>query len=465
MALQGLRCTAEWKNMIYKHFRFQVVLRVLLLIANLLAIAWLFTQTEQLAWLFILVPIAVLQTISLVIYVEATNKRLAAFFKSIKNDDFTTVPSEQMFGKSFDDLSHEFNQIIQEIKINRTEKEEHLNYLLTVVQHISIGIIVFRRDGKVDVFNHAIKRLLHVDHLRHIQDLEKVQADLPELLIRLKAGDKSLIKIFIDDELIQLSVNATEFKMRGETYVLVSLQNIHPELEEKEIESWQRLIRVLTHEIMNSITPISSLASTVQEMLINPKTDKIDIERLDDDALLNIRSAMATIESRSKGLINFVEIYRNLTRIPKPNFRHFQVQELFDRAFELLKPKFEAQNIHFGCRVFPDDLMVLADPDLIDQVVINLLLNSIDAVQKTSFPQISVIASTGINNRITIDFVDNGQGIKPDLMDKIFMPFFTSKQDGSGIGLSLSRQIMQMHKGAISFKSKPGEGTVFTLTF
>jgi signal transduction histidine kinase len=216
---------------------------------------------------------------------------------------------------------------------------------------------------------------------------------------------------------------------------------------------------------MNSITPISSLASTVQEMLVNPETDKIEMGQLTEEDLESIHSAMSTIESRSKGLLNFVEIYRNLTRIPKPNFRYFAIRELFDKAHELLKPKLDKHNIKCVCKVFPDELMLLADPDLVDQVLINLLLNAIDAVKEKQDAQIAITASTNLNNRISIEIADNGSGIKPDLMDKIFMPFFTSKNEGSGIGLSLSRQIMQMHKGAISVKSKPEEGTVFTLTF
>jgi nitrogen fixation/metabolism regulation signal transduction histidine kinase len=194
-----------------------------------------------------------------------------------------------------------------------------------VVQHVTVGIIVFRHDGKVDVFNNAIKKILKINHLRYIHELSSINNEFPDLLLNLKAGDKTLYKLFIDGEITQLSINATEFKMRGEAYVLVSLQNIHSELEEKEIESWQRLIRVLTHEIMNSITPISSLAATIQEMLVDEQTNTINVERLEAEDLESIHSAMATIESRSRGLLNFVEIYRNLTRIPKPNFRHFKV--------------------------------------------------------------------------------------------------------------------------------------------
>ncbi len=451
--------------MIYKRFRIQIILRVLLLLASSVALAMLFGKEQYHVSSLIILLFILLQTVSLIFYAERTNKRLAKFLEGIRHADFAASFSDEGLGKSFEDLSLQFNQIIHEFKKNRAEKEEHFNYLLTVVQHVSIGIIVFRRDGKIDVFNNAIKKLLRVSHLRNISELAAVKDDLPHTLLHMKAGDKRLIKIFLEDELIQLSVNATEFRMRGEEYVLVSLQNIHPELEEKEIESWQRLIRVLTHEIMNSITPISSLAATVQEMLTNPETGESQIHELDKDDLESIHSAMATIESRSRGLLNFVEIYRNLTRIPKPNFRYFGVREMFDRAHDLLKPKLDKHQIRCVCKVFPEELMLLADPDLIDQVMINLLLNAVDAVKDQENPQLSITASTNLNNRITIEIADNGHGIKPDLLDKIFMPFFTSKKEGSGIGLSLSRQIMQMHKGAISVKSKPGEGTSFTLTF
>ena len=451
--------------MIYKRFRIQITLRVLALALSCILLAFLLIQDNYRMSSFILMFFILLETISLILYTERTNSRLTKFFESIRHADFTASFTDKSLGKSFDDLNNEFNQIIHEFKKNRAEKEEHFNYLLTVVQHVTIGIIVFRRDGKVDVFNNAIKKILRLNHLRSIIELASVKDDLPEMLMKMKAGDKLLIKLFIEDELIQLSVSATEFRMRGEEYVLVSLQNIHPELEEKEIESWQRLIRVLTHEIMNSITPISSLASTVHDILTDPETDEIHVEKLSPDDIESIATAMATIESRSRGLLNFVEIYRNLTRIPKPNFRHFRIREMFERAHDLLRPKLDELEIKCDCKVFPEDLMLLADPDLIDQVVINLLLNAIDAVKNQPKRMISITASVNINHRTTIEFADNGTGITPDLLDKIFMPFFTSKKEGSGIGLSLSRQIMQMHKGAISVKSKPGEGTVFTLTF
>jgi signal transduction histidine kinase len=253
--------------------------------------------------------------------------------------------------------------------------------------------------------------------------------------------------------------------MRGEDYTLVAFQDIHAELEEKEIESWQKLIRVLTHEIMNSITPISSLASTVNTMLIDDNGEKPLIRELDESDVESIKQALDTVQNRSQGLLNFVDIYRNLTRIPKPNFRYFPISECFDRVEQLLKPKIESHNIVCSRKVFPQDLMLTADPDLLDQVIINLVLNSIDAVKNAVNSKISLVAYSNQNNKITIEVQDNGTGIKQDIIDKIFFPFFTSKENGSGIGLSLSRQIMHLHKGSIWVKSKPGEGSVFTLTF
>ena len=409
--------------------------------------------------------LVILEIFLLVRYVERTNRKLTQFFQSIRYADFSSSFSDPGLGKSFEDLSREFNQVIEVFRKYRAEKEESFNYLQTVIQHVSIGILVFQRDGKVDVFNQAVRKMLKIRNIRDIHELEEVKEDLPAILLGLKAGDSTLIKLFTDSELLQLSINATEFRMRGEDYILLSMQDISAELDEKEIESWQKMIRVLTHEIMNSITPITSLASTVHDMTVDKQDGKTVIRQLDDEDAESVDSALVTIKNRSQGLLNFVEVYRNLTRIPKPNFRYFRVSELFDRCYLLLHPRMEEHQIKCSRTVFPPDLMITADPDLIDQVIINLMLNSIDAVSEVEDPQISIFATLNSSNRVTIDFKDNGVGIKPDVMDKIFMPFFTSKKQGSGVGLSLSRQIMHLHKGSVSVRSKPGEGTVFTLVF
>jgi len=451
--------------MVYKNFRFWVIIRIILLVGALALLVYLVNATKYSVTSFILMGIIVIQVIDLIGYVENTNKKLTKFLESIRYADFSTSFTDKGKGESFNNLSKAFNEVIFEFKKHRSEKEEHYNYLQTVVQHISIGIIAYRKDGKVDIFNNGVKRLFKMNNLTNIQQLKQIQEDLPEILLKMKSGDHHLCKVFIKDELLQISINATEFRMRGEEYVLVSLQDIHSELEEKEVESWQKLIRVLTHEIMNSITPISSLASTVKEILIDEKAGNIKMNDINNEDSESIMSALGTIQNRSQGLLNFVDIYRNLTRIPKPNFRYFNLTELFNRAEQLLKPKIEKLSIAFSYKVFPEDLKLTADPDLMDQVIINLLLNACDAVKETKNSKISVLATTNYNGRIIIEITDNGYGITPDILDKIFIPFFTSKKDGSGIGLSLSRQIMHLHKGNISVKSQPDEGSVFTLTF
>lgn len=451
--------------MVFSRFRTGIAWRVIL-IALTLFLFFLLLGIPGYKFISVLFGlIFVMEVILLIRYVEQTNRKLTRFFESIRYADFSSSFSDPGLGKSFKDLSSEFNKVMDAFRKYRTEKEEHFNYLQTVIQHVPIGIIVFQHDGKVEVFNNAISKILKIRNIRFVSDLKKIKDDLPATLLNLKAGESTLYKVFSSDELLQLSMNATGFRMRNEDYMLVSMQNISAELDEKEIESWQKMIRVLTHEIMNSITPITSLASTVHEMTVRREDDKIYLKKLDEEDIESLDHAMTTIQNRSQGLLNFVEVYRDLTRIPKPNFRYFRIQEIFDRCSLLLKPKMDELGITCTSRVFPPDLMITADPDLIDQVMINLVLNAIDAVREVENPLISVLATINSSNRIIIDVHDNGIGIKPDVMDKIFMPFFTSKKNGNGIGLSLSRQIMHLHKGSILMRSKPEEGTVFTLVF
>ncbi len=448
----------------FKNFRFNIVARVLLIVATAALFISLFPRPEYIITSIIVASLIVFQIASLVNYVERTNRRLTTFLESIRHSDFVTSFSDHGLGKSFDDLNTAFNEVINEFKKTRASREEHFNYLQTVVQHISIGIIVFQKNGKVDLINNAAKRILKTTGVRMISEIEQTDKSLAEKLLEMKAGDTALIKVFIDNELLQLSIKATEFKMRGEEFTLVSIQNIHSELEAKEMDSWQKLIRVLTHEIMNSITPIVSLSGTVKDILVDSETLELR-QNLDDDEVESILGALGTIEKRSQGLLNFVQVYRNLTRIPKPNFRYIEVREISDAVYSLLQPKIKDQDINFRISIMPKDLKLTVDPDLLEQVLINLVINSIHAVKYKPDPQIKLTASIAANNRVNISVTDNGHGIKPDIVEKIFVPFFTSKKEGSGIGLSLSREIMRLHKGTITFRSKPNEETTFTLHF
>jgi two-component system, NtrC family, nitrogen regulation sensor histidine kinase NtrY len=448
----------------FKNFRLNVIGRIMLIMVTVVVLLSIIGQSTFIISSIVLSLLIILQIMAMVRYVERTNRRLSVFFDAIRHSDFSSSFSDKGLGKSFDDLNRAFNEVISEFQKTRAAKEEHFNYLQTVLQHVTTGIIVYKKDGRISMLNNAFKRMFRNSNMRFLSDLEKIDQNLSELLQNIKAGDSDLIKVFYENELLQLSVKATEFRMQGEDFVLVSLQNIHTELEAKEMDSWQKLIRVLTHEIMNSITPIVSLSSTVKDLLIDEKSIKLKQE-IDKDDVESAQSALNTIERRSQSLLNFVQVYRNLTRIPKPNFRHFPIQDLIDNVEQLLLPKINERKIECRSRIVPPKLMLTADPDLIEQVLINLVINAIHAVQGAETPKILILATAEGINRVNISVSDNGYGIKPDNIEQIFVPFFTSKKEGSGIGLSLSREIMRLHKGNITVKSKPNTETRFTLHF
>jgi len=253
--------------------------------------------------------------------------------------------------------------------------------LQTIVQHVGIGLIAFQPDGNVALINTAAKRLLSVAQLKNIKSLETWSPPLVKALFKLKPKEKAQIRIDDNNELLQLALYATEFKLRDHSYTLVSIQNIYTELEEKEIDAWQKLIRVLTHEIMNSITPISSLASTINDLIKNSSNLSSAQKTEDGETLTDIYDAAETIQKRSEGLLHFVDAYRNLTLIQKPNFQIFPIKELCNRAAKLIQINLKEKNIKLEIKIEPKTLELAADPELIEQALINLLLNALHAVE------------------------------------------------------------------------------------
>jgi signal transduction histidine kinase len=323
-------------------------------------------------------------------------------------------------------------------------------------------LLSLRADGSIDLLNHAAKRLLRVSHLRHIADLPPMFQQLLADIERLRPGEKSLLKLEFPDEELQLSLSTTEFKLHGQLYKLISLQNIQVELEEKEAEAWQSLTRVLTHEIMNSLTPIASLAATASSLLpaAGGENDTNGQIRNQD-----VAEALQTIDRRSRGLMRFVQAYRSVALIPRPQFRIFPVSELFQRMETLLQHKLLRQGIVLRTEVEPPSLEITADPDLTEQVLLNLLLNAMEALGGSTTPRIHLSSRMNDRGRVVIQVSDNGPGIAAEAREKIFIPFFTTKKTGSGVGLSFSRQVMRLHGGVIGVQSQPGSGTAFTLRF
>jgi len=443
-------------------FRFQVAWRLMLIVAA--AGFFFFWMLDFGPGLPALLAAAVLiyMLVSLFHYIDRSNRALARFLQAVRYHDFSLSPGIEGLGGSFADLNAAFREISDQFRRAREEKEEQYRYLQTVVQHIGVGLLSVRADGGIDLFNHAAKRLLRVSHLRHIADLPPMFQQLREDIQRLRPGEKNLLKLDFPDEELQLSLSTTEFKLRGQLHKLISLQNIQVELEEKEAEAWQSLTRVLTHEIMNSLTPIASLAATASSLL--PAAGG-EIGAAASDRTRDVTEALQTIDRRSHGLMRFVQAYRSVALIPRPQFKIFPVAEMFQRMEKLLQDKLTRQGIAFSAEVEPPSLEMTADPDLTEQVLINLLLNAMEALGDCQNPCIQLSSRMSERGRVVIQVSDNGPGIAPEAREKVFIPFFTTKKEGSGIGLSFSRQVMRLHHGVIAVQSQSGAGTVFTLRF
>ncbi|MFT6972495.1 MAG: two-component system nitrogen regulation sensor histidine kinase NtrY [Roseivirga sp.] len=449
--------------MSFKNLRFSLIVRVLLLSGTALLLAYYVYGSGNQVNIFFIALAFVIQVFALIRTIEKSNREISNFLSSIKYDDFTATYPEKGNSSSVDQLYKEFNNVIKKFREIRADKEANYHYFRTIVQHVGIGLITFNKQGEVQIINSSAKKLIGIEGIQNINELSKVSPKLVESLMKLKTGGSDLIDFTQNGTHTQLSIYVIELILRGEEFKLVSVQNIQSELEEKEMEAWQNLIRVLTHEIMNSITPLSSLAATVRNNLVDNIEDNVPIEK---EELEDIYLAVETIERRSQGLIRFVTDFRNLTRIPQPNLAQESIKGILDHVKVLFNFEFEKKKVKFSLSIEPTDLKCNIDKELIDQVLINLLQNAIHALEENvEEKHILIKAFMNEYNRPVIVIRDNGSGIDEEALAKIFIPFFTTKKQGSGIGLSLSKQIMRKHGGGISVKSISNEGTEFTLRF
>lgn len=355
------------------------------------------------------------------------------------------------------------NEALASSKNNRRDRDSDYQFFRNIVQHVGIGLLTFKKDGAVQIINSAARKLLRVGPITNISQLNDNSPTLVEAFQKLKTGGRELIHLKIGDDTVQLSVFAIELTLRGEEIKLISMSNIQSELEEKEMEAWQNLVRVLTHEIMNSVTPISSLAVTVEEEL--KKQLGAPVPQIPKDEMEDMHLSLQTISRRSEGLIRFVKEFRSLTQVPQPRLSEIALQPLLEEMAMLHKKELSDRGITLSTHTEPSQLTALADKNMIEQVLINLIKNAMQAFEEQPEKRIELNAYTSDKGRPVISVRDNGTGIDPEALEKIFIPFYSTKKSGSGIGLSLSRQIMRVHEGRISVKSRLGEGTEFLLKF
>lgn len=451
-------------------FRIGVILRVALLFVVITFFAFLILQTQYYVSSILLGVIIIVQVLNIISYVETTNKQLQRFFEAISYNDFSQTFSNKGVSKSFASLNEVFNEIIEKFKSERSKGEESYRYLQTVVQHIGIGLFSFNQAGEIELLNTAAKRLLDTSVLRYVDQVKEIDESLHATVIGLKSGSRTLLNCDIGSERLQLAIYATEFRMKGENYKLISLQNISSELDEKEMQAWQNLTQVLAHEIMNSITPIASLSDTVNTMLMGDVFGSEAPEPIPQETLEDVKEALGTINKRSLGLMRFVNSYRNITQLPAPIFDVLVVKEVLERVKNLMKGEATKRRVEVNVNVEPESLEVTADAQLIEQALINIVKNAFKVLSDIENPVIELRGGIDQSGHIMIEIEDNGPGIKKSVLEKIFVPFYTTsksdnKGEGSGIGLSLSRQIMRLHSGTLTVLKSEKGCTVFLLRF
>ena len=446
--------------MITKSFRLTVIVLVIFIaLAGMLAI-WAFSKENLMVTKFTFTALWIVLIIYLIYYINHSNQALKTFLESVRHLD--KVRRKSGSGRVNSELDQLYDEIVGTIRKVEIERESDRHYLRYMVEHVGVGIISFNERGEVELVNEAAKNLFGIRSVPHLTSLKQVSEGLPEVLSSIRNGESKLYKLSIGDETVSLILKATGFRLLDHNIRLVSIQNIKVELEEEELDAWQKLIRVLTHEITNSVTPIQSLSGTIISMFEENGRPR-DIRELDINIIRNALEGLYSIEKRSKGLVSFVKSYRSLTRIKPPEHALFRVKSLFQNLALLEQHELESANINFRSKVNPEDLILSGDEKLIEQELINLIKNSIHALKRAAHAELWLYAHVD-RISLTIEVGDNGEGI-PEIIDNIFVPFYTTKDEGSGIGLSLSRQIMRMHGGSIAVRSDPGVLTVFTLKF
>ena len=446
----------------FNDFRFRVAFRVVLLGLTMAMVVYMLNRPNMIFAASLTFLIIFSQLIELYRFISQTNRKLTRFLESVKYSDFISgFAHDNKLGKSFRELNTAFNEVLEAFRKARSEKEENWQYLNTVVQQVRTGIISYDGDGNIQLMNANAKKYMGSTALKNISDLEKVNPKLYQAIREVELGKSVLYK---SGNEFQLTLQSTELRIRGNTVKLITLQNIQTELQKQELDAWQNLTRVLRHEIMNSITPISSLTSTLREVLDQDLIPKGDHYELKTEGADDLREGLNTIENRSKGLIKFIDAYREYTSLPQPKLQSIKLKDLIDKVAQLMRPEIKKYPITFVHHCESEYLIVQADEEMIMQVLINLVKNAMEALANNPEGRIELVGKYS-GEAILIEVIDNGPGIIPEAINRVFVPFFTTKKTGSGIGLALSRQIMQLHNGTLTVESQPDVKTVFRLRF
>jgi len=450
--------------MISQNLYFQLVARVLILVAVSLAAAWI--VFSQAANILVVVPLIVLfyTVLNTIYYLNRMNRRIFYLFEAIKNDDSSLSFHHYNHTTIEKDLSRSLFKVNEHIKHISQNLQKQEQYFQALIEHTATGIFTYNTKGFILNSNQQARQLIGLDPFTHISQLKAMDGHLYNIVKNIHPGQQQLADLQKEDGFLQLQIRASAFRSGEEEYMLLSIHDIRNELDEKEIDSWRKLIRVMRHEIMNSVTPITSLSESLSEYFHLDGSVKTPAQ-IDEITINTTLSGLELIHEQAQGLFRFVESYKQLTRMPQPEKKSFPVRKLLDNICLMARGFTNAEKTELICKYLSEDQMLLADEQQITQVMINVVKNACQAVENQEHGKVELISVQNKYGRKQIIVNDNGPGIADEHIDKVFIPFFTTKKNGSGIGLSLSRQIMQMHGGSLEVKSAPSKKTSFILNF
>jgi two-component system nitrogen regulation sensor histidine kinase NtrY len=423
--------------------------------------AWLLV-TARYGYMVSLLPVILFQVIDFYSFHRKAQEEVDQFVESIHYRDFSRHFNVKQAPLELQSLRKGFNEINSTFKVISREKETQYQYLQKILELVNTGILSYEHaGGAIGWMNESFKKMLGIPYLKTIHSLERRDGVLYNEILQLRPGENKIVSITKDGNTFKTLLSATAFQTDGRVYKLIAFQDVNEALDETEAKAWQKLLSVMTHEIMNSVAPISSLAET---MLHRLQASAGYLKR-EPGAMEDLELGIDTIRRRSEGLLKFAETYRNLNKITRPNLKKIFARDLFESLHTLMQPTLDQKNIDLEIILKDPALVLEADANLIEQVLINLVVNAIEAVKDSVEPRITLTAMTAASGRVVIKMADNGTGMSAELIDNIFIPFFSTKKSGSGIGLSLCKQIMMLHKGNIQVQSFEGEGSAFLLHF
>lgn len=447
--------------MFYKRFEWRIIFQVLFLFITLAISSFLLVKGYY-VYLVVMVPLIIYAIAEMYRFQRKAHNELNQFVESVHYRDFSRYFDVKHAPLELQPLRKGFNEINSTFKIISKEKETQFQYLQKILELVDTGILSYREhNGEVVWMNESLKRMLHLPYLKTIHSLARRDNELYRQVTLLKPGDTTIATAHTEKTSFKLFLSATAFQTDGNKFKLIAFQNVSEALDETESKAWQKLLSVMTHEIMNSIAPISSLAETLKYRL----QQFAGRPELESGSMDDLELGIDTIKRRSEGLLKFAETYRNLNKITTLNLKNVYVRDLFENLHHLMQPTLDQKNIELEIVLKDPDLQLEADTNLLEQVLINLVVNAMEAVKEREEPRIILSAYYANNHRTIIKVADNGTGMPEEVLDKIFIPFFSTKKSGSGIGLSLCKQIMMLHKGNIQVQSVEGQGTAFMMQF